>query len=349
MEKLAGLQHLVNAPKLSVVDKIINLIFERRATGFSEEEEAQISKILGGLSPEDTTSLLVAIRLLIKIALRKNVELAQIPQAFPESVDKRLHPIILKILAAHIDTWRQSIAHDKAAAAAPAHTEEPLAAAAAAPAPVVQQQPEEAEKPQGKKKKLPKPQQQEEEESTSAATLPPPPPPPQSAAQEEEKERKEEKKKATLPPPPPAAVSLPPVPSAKEDEEDAERARRIALKKKKKAAMLAQQQQQQQQKQQLQQQLSGPSLPRLQGFDWRVDVRSASDSVARMAVPSVIVQMDVQKQRMGKPTEDDNNGEQQQQQQQNRVVTFELNRETLETMLDGLIFVRDQLASIAAK
>lgn len=350
MEKLAGLQHLVNAPKLSVANKIINLVFERRSTGFTEEEESQISKILGGLSPEDTESLLVAIRLLIKISLRKNIELTQIPQAFPDSVDKRLHPIILKILSAHVDTWRQEIAQDRAQAAAP------------------EQPPEQPSETTPKKKKqhpkpeepsLPPPEIVESTPSEAPESVPepaptkedvspslPPPPPPAAPEEEEEEEEEEEKEAEKVLPPPPAVSSLPPAPSKSEPEKEAEmkaEAERInRLKKKKRAA----QQQQQQQRQQLQQ-LSGPSLPRLQGFDWRIDVRSASDSVARMAVPSVIVQMDVQKQRMGKQNVGDEkeggeNGN-------SRVVTFELNRETLETMLDGLIFVRDQLASIASK
>lgn len=351
MEKLAGLQHLVNAPKLSVANKIINLVFDRRSTGFTEEEEAQISKILGGLSPEDTESLLIAIRLLIKIALRKNVELSQIPQAFPESVDKRLHPIILKILAAHIDDWRQEVAQDKAAAAAAASS----AAAAEEKKEEEPAAPQEEEPKQEKEQSLPPlpqsetenvqanstPKKKKQPKKSEEPSLPPPPPPPAA-------EPEPEPVTSSLPPPPPPTS---PLKSEKVNDDDAAaaaaaaaEAERIKLKKKKRAAAAAAAAQQQQQQQQ--QQLSGPSLPRLQGFDWRVDVRSASDSVARMAVPSVIVQMEVQKQRMGKPSvvgngEEEENG--------NRVVTFELNRETLETMLDGLIFVRDQLASIAAK
>ena len=35
------------------------------------------------------------------------------------------------------------------------------------------------------------------------------------------------------------------------------------------------------------------SLPRLQEFDWRVDVKSSSDAVSRMAVPTCLLQMKV--------------------------------------------------------
>ena len=85
----------------------------------------------------------------------------------------------------------------------------------------------------------------------------------------------------------------------------------------------------------------GPSLPRFEGIDWRVDVRSASDTVSRMSVPTVLVQMRVQNSYNGEipPAEG--------QAVAQRLVTFELNKETLATMLDGLVFVRDQLASIA--
>ena len=38
---------------------------------------------------------------------------------------------------------------------------------------------------------------------------------------------------------------------------------------------------------------SAVSLPRLVNFDWRVDVKTASDSAARMAQPTCIVQMKV--------------------------------------------------------
>ena len=85
----------------------------------------------------------------------------------------------------------------------------------------------------------------------------------------------------------------------------------------------------------------GPSLPRFEGIDWRVDVRSASDTVSRMSVPTVLVQMRVQNSYNCEVPPAEGQAVAQ------RLVTFELNKETLATMLDGLVFVRDQLAAIA--
>ena len=130
------------------------------------------------------------------------------------------------------------------------------------------------------------------------------------------KEKKKSKKEKAAEPEPPEVV-LPPVlpePTAAEDK----KARLRKMKEAQAAAAAASGS------------LGGPTLPRYKGLDWRVDVRSASDSVARMSVPSVLMQMHVE----GEEDED-------------RAVTFELSRESLATMLDGLLYVRDQLAEIA--
>ena len=78
-----------------------------------------------------------------------------------------------------------------------------------------------------------------------------------------------------------------------------------------------------------------PSLPKLLEFDWRIDILSSSDSLQKMRVPSVLLKMSVQQQPkvVGEQPEP-------------RVVTFELSREALNTMLEGLQFVRTQLAAI---
>lgn len=73
------------------------------------------------------------------------------------------------------------------------------------------------------------------------------------------------------------------------------------------------------------------------GVDWRVDVKTASDVVSRMQVPSVLVDLKVQDQP----------------ETTNRVpsarhVEFELSQEALRTMLDGLGRIRDQLGAVAA-
>jgi len=82
--------------------------------------------------------------------------------------------------------------------------------------------------------------------------------------------------------------------------------------------------------------LQRPSLPRYIGVDWRVDVKTASDRVSRMAVPSVLVDLKLQDQ----PNQAD-------QVPFARHVEFELSKEALHTMLDGLGRIRDQLGAVA--
>lgn len=78
------------------------------------------------------------------------------------------------------------------------------------------------------------------------------------------------------------------------------------------------------------------SLPRLVNFDWRVDVKTSSDSAARMAQPTCIVQMKVE-----------DNPQHRNQMPAVRSVNVEFSRETLDTMLDGLGKIRDQLSSVS--
>ncbi|KAG9335752.1 hypothetical protein JZ751_004181 [Albula glossodonta] len=83
--------------------------------------------------------------------------------------------------------------------------------------------------------------------------------------------------------------------------------------------------------------LSLISLPQLVDMDWRVDMKTASDSVSRMAVPTCLMHMKVQDplaSGCGDPVS---------------TVTVELSRETLDTMLDGLGRIRDQLSVVASK
>ncbi|KAM8968826.1 COMM domain-containing protein 9 [Sarcophilus harrisii] len=80
------------------------------------------------------------------------------------------------------------------------------------------------------------------------------------------------------------------------------------------------------------------SLPRLVDLDWRVDVKMASDSITRMAVPTCLLQMKIQEDASlcgDKPAIS--------------AVTMELSKETLDTMLDGLGRIRDQLSAVANK
>ena len=69
--------------------------------------------------------------------------------------------------------------------------------------------------------------------------------------------------------------------------------------------------------------------------DWRVDVKTAANSVSRMAAPTALVQMHVAQ----PSTQDGMVGAME-------TVQFEMNKETLQTMLDGLGKIRDQLSAV---
>ncbi|XDV43199.1 hypothetical protein PO909_011717 [Leuciscus waleckii] len=79
------------------------------------------------------------------------------------------------------------------------------------------------------------------------------------------------------------------------------------------------------------------SLPKLVDMEWRVDMKTASDSLSRMAVPTCLLQMKLQDTPCisGGPSES--------------TITMELSRETLDTMIDGLGRIRDQLTAVARK
>ncbi|XP_026643658.1 COMM domain-containing protein 9 isoform X2 [Microtus ochrogaster] len=80
------------------------------------------------------------------------------------------------------------------------------------------------------------------------------------------------------------------------------------------------------------------SLPRLVDLDWRVDIKTSSDSISRMAIPTCLLQMKIQEDPSlcgDKPCIS--------------AVTMELSKETLDTMLDGLGRIRDQLSAVASK
>ncbi|KAG9280731.1 COMM domain-containing protein 9 [Astyanax mexicanus] len=79
------------------------------------------------------------------------------------------------------------------------------------------------------------------------------------------------------------------------------------------------------------------SLPQLVDMEWRVDMKTASDSVSRMAVPTCILHMKIQDSPCMSGSACDSS------------VTVELSKETLDTMLDGLGRIRDQLSAVAGK
>uniref|UniRef100_A0A8C7FE97 COMM domain containing 9 n=1 Tax=Oncorhynchus kisutch TaxID=8019 RepID=A0A8C7FE97_ONCKI len=72
-------------------------------------------------------------------------------------------------------------------------------------------------------------------------------------------------------------------------------------------------------------------------MDWRVDMKTASDSVSRMAVPTCLVHMKVEDSSCLRGSGALSS------------VTVELSKETLDTMLDGLGRIRDQLSVVAGK
>uniref|UniRef100_A0A3Q0SPC7 COMM domain containing 9 n=1 Tax=Amphilophus citrinellus TaxID=61819 RepID=A0A3Q0SPC7_AMPCI len=78
------------------------------------------------------------------------------------------------------------------------------------------------------------------------------------------------------------------------------------------------------------------SLPQLKDLDWRVHMVTSSDSVSRMSVPSCLVQL----QRSGGIISSSLSVSS---------VTVELSRESLDTILDGLGRIRDQLSVVAGK
>ncbi|XP_041052712.1 COMM domain-containing protein 9 isoform X2 [Carcharodon carcharias] len=80
------------------------------------------------------------------------------------------------------------------------------------------------------------------------------------------------------------------------------------------------------------------SLPHLIDMDWRVDIKTSSDNINRMAVPTCLLQMKIQDDInacRGGPIIS--------------TVSLELSKEKLDTMLDGLSRIRDQLSAVANK
>uniref|UniRef100_A0A671N848 COMM domain containing 9 n=1 Tax=Sinocyclocheilus anshuiensis TaxID=1608454 RepID=A0A671N848_9TELE len=68
---------------------------------------------------------------------------------------------------------------------------------------------------------------------------------------------------------------------------------------------------------------------------WRVDMKTASDSLSRMAVPTLQMKLQDTPCISGGPSES--------------TVTMELSKETLDTMIDGLGRIRDQLSAVVRK
>ncbi|XP_040018641.1 COMM domain-containing protein 9 [Gasterosteus aculeatus] len=79
------------------------------------------------------------------------------------------------------------------------------------------------------------------------------------------------------------------------------------------------------------------SLPQLKELDWRVDMVTGSDSVGRLSVPTCLVQIKMEDPCPSAGIEPVS------------TVMVELSRESVDTMLDGLGRIRDQLSVVAAK
>jgi len=77
------------------------------------------------------------------------------------------------------------------------------------------------------------------------------------------------------------------------------------------------------------------SLPHLKSLDWRIDVKRASEQMTSMSIPTVLVQLQIEKQpqKISEPMNID-------------FVNFELNKQTLQTMIDGLQQIKEQLTSL---
>jgi hypothetical protein len=81
--------------------------------------------------------------------------------------------------------------------------------------------------------------------------------------------------------------------------------------------------------------LSRISLPKLIDFDWSLHFQRASSELADIQIPSILMSLQVEDSPHTTHSLPDTHQ-----------VQFELSRETLETMIDGLGKIRDQLAAM---
>ena len=77
------------------------------------------------------------------------------------------------------------------------------------------------------------------------------------------------------------------------------------------------------------------AMPRLEQIDWRIDLKTASDQRGRMSIPSLIVDMEVQD--LPENVRDEVGV---------KHVQFELGKEGLEVLLEGLREIKSQLDQI---
>ncbi|KAI6656363.1 COMM domain-containing protein 9 [Oopsacas minuta] len=74
------------------------------------------------------------------------------------------------------------------------------------------------------------------------------------------------------------------------------------------------------------------SLPRLKEFDWRIDVKSGSDALTRLQVPTCLLELKVSQPELSR--------------EKRKVHNLEMTKENLDTMLLGLNKIREQLSSL---
>ncbi|GIY58693.1 COMM domain-containing protein 9 [Caerostris darwini] len=80
------------------------------------------------------------------------------------------------------------------------------------------------------------------------------------------------------------------------------------------------------------------SVPKLTEFDWRVDLKMASSKIARMSEPTCILHLKIHNPSLPESHED-----------RFQSLNVELSKEKLDTMLNGLGRIRDQLSAVAKK
>ncbi|KAG8190366.1 hypothetical protein JTE90_022013 [Oedothorax gibbosus] len=80
------------------------------------------------------------------------------------------------------------------------------------------------------------------------------------------------------------------------------------------------------------------SMPKLTEFDWRVDLKMASGKVARMSEPTCILHLKIHDPSLPEHHTD-----------RLQTLNIELSKEKLDTMLNGLGRIRDQLSAVAKK
>ncbi|KAH3763204.1 hypothetical protein Pelo_4982 [Pelomyxa schiedti] len=339
---LGALSHFGKAPSRQAIDEIIGITFRKRSEGLSQAEMATIAKTLSLAQPE-VDALLAAIKIFIRLGLRKPAD--QVSSDFPADFEPRLKAFLLKVLENRVPLWKEALAKDRAAAtgspspspatpASPSPAEKPASPAEKAPASPQPQQQRAQPKPTAVQ---PAPQPATPTQRTAAQATPTPaatatttsttakaptqPPTPQQTSTPKQRVPPQRVPETVPPPtqaqPPAQQQQLPPT-------QQQPRSTPVPPTRPTTTAAAAT----------ASSQLLQPSLPKLRKFDWRIDVRSASDTMARMSVPCVLVQMEVETPKTH-VTPANATAAAAEQPDHNRVVTFELTKESLNAMLEG--------------